>query len=113
MLLAADPVFSVHDTIRWWEALDARERGHAADFTRLFVAPGMAHCRGGPATSRFDAFTALTRWVEEGIAPDRIVATAPQGTPWPGRSRPLCPYPTVARPTGAGDPDRAESFACR
>lgn len=109
---AADPVFSLNDTIDWWNRLDARYRGRAADFTRVFAVPGMNHCRGGPGTTQFPAFDALTRWVERQEAPDRIVATAPAGTPWPGRTRPLCAHPGYARYDGAGDPERSESFAC-
>jgi feruloyl esterase len=62
----------------------------------------MNHCAGGPATDQFDAFGALVNWVEKGIAPDRIVATARVGTPWPGRTRPLCAYPAQARYAGTG-----------
>lgn len=109
---AADPVFSLRDTMRWWQRLDARYKGQAADFTRLFAVPGMNHCRGGPATSSFDAFTALTRWVEQDVAPDRIIATAPPGTPWPGRTRPLCAFPKVARYAGAGNVEQASNFTC-
>jgi len=72
----------------------------------------MGHCGGGPTTEHFDAFSALVQWVEKGVAPDRIDATAGPGTPWPGRTRPLCPYPRVARFTGTGDPERAENFTC-
>jgi feruloyl esterase len=108
---AADPVFSLNDTLEWWTGLDRRYEGRAADFTRVFAVPGMNHCRAGPGTTNFDAFTALVRWVEQGAAPNRIVATAPAGTPWPGRTRPLCPHPSFARYTG-GNPERAESFVC-
>jgi feruloyl esterase len=72
----------------------------------------MGHCGGGPGTTVFDAFTPLVNWVENGIAPDSIVATAPSGTPWPGRTRPLCPYPKQARYTGSGDINDAANFRC-
>lgn len=108
----ADGVFSTNDIVGWYEALDAAMGGKARKFARLFAVPGMGHCGGGPATSQFDAFGALVEWVEKGQAPDRIVATAPAGTPWPGRTRPLCPYPEQARYTGAGDIDDAANFVC-
>ncbi|MEJ2246676.1 MAG: tannase/feruloyl esterase family alpha/beta hydrolase, partial [Acidobacteriota bacterium] len=75
---------------------------------RLFLIPGMCHCSGGQATDRFDMLEAIMAWVEEGRAPDRIVAT---GAAFPGVSRPLCPYPLVARYKG-GDVNEADSFVC-
>ena len=73
----------------------------------------MNHCAGGPSTDQFDAFGALVNWVEKDVAPDRIVATARMGTPWPGRTRPLCAYPQRAVYKGSGSIDEAASFACR
>ena len=107
----SDGVFSPLDTIRWYEAVD-RRMGHAEDFIRLFLVPGMGHCSGGPSTDSFSPFTALVNWVENGVAPDRIIATAPAGTPWPGRTRPLCAYPTQARYSGNGSIEDAASFVC-
>jgi feruloyl esterase len=79
----------------------------------VFPVPGMNHCAGGPATDQFDAFSALVAWVEKGTAPDQIVAKAGPNTPWPGRTRPLCAYPKVARYKGAGSLEDAASFECR
>ena len=112
----SDPVFSILDTIDWWNALDKLNRangGRAADFARLFAVPGMNHCAGGPSTDQFDAFGALVNWVEKGVAPDRIAATARMGTPWPGRTRPLCVYPAEARYKGAGSIEDMDNFACQ
>jgi pimeloyl-ACP methyl ester carboxylesterase len=110
---ASDGVFSVRDTIRWYEGVNAAADGRAGDFARLFVVPGMGHCVGGPATDRFDAFGAIVEWVEAGVAPDQIVATASPASPFPGRSRPLCPYPQQSRYRGAGSIESASSFVCR
>jgi feruloyl esterase len=83
----------------------------------------MGHSRGGPATDQFDGLTALVDWVEKGIAPERIVATARGAgnaggvntevpSTWSAtRTRPLCPYPLVTR-YKSGDPELASSFAC-
>ena len=121
---ASDGVFSVDDTTDWYDALAAANGGNAAAFARVFRVPGMNHGSGGIATDQFDALAALVDWVEFGVAPDRIVATARgAGNPggenpelpaeWaPDRTRPLCPYPAVARYDGSGDPERAESFTC-
>jgi hypothetical protein len=102
----SDPVFSANDTIAWWNAVDRGDRGHAADFVRVFPIPGMNHCGGGPATDRFDGLGALEHWVLDHQAPQAIPASAGPDTPWPGRERPLCPYPSRAVPAGSG-------FACR
>jgi feruloyl esterase len=121
----SDAVFSVHSSTAWFRALDAAHAGTAAQFARVFPVPGMAHCAFGPATDQFDAITPLVRWVEEGVAPERIIATArgpgnagpvnaelPAG--WaPNRTRPLCPYPQVARFIPGGNVEDADSFACR
>lgn len=120
---AADPVFSAADTATWYEGLNANYNGHADSFARYFLVPGMGHSRGGPATDQMDGLTAIVNWVEKGQAPDRIIATA-RGTGNAGgvnaevpadwsaaRTRPLCPYPLVAR-YKAGDKEAAASFAC-
>jgi feruloyl esterase len=81
-------------------------------FYRLFMAPGMAHCGGGPGPNSFDMQAALELWVERGIAPDEIVAThSTNGVI--DRLRPLCPYPKVAVYKGTGDTNDAANFVCR
>jgi len=111
----SDTSFSVKDTIDYYQALDSTNGGKAADFTRLFVVPGMNHCSGGPATDQFDTLTPLVDWVEKGVAPDSIVATASN----PGyfnvaaRTRPLCPYPKQSRYKGSGDINLASNFTCQ
>ncbi|MBV8906555.1 MAG: tannase/feruloyl esterase family alpha/beta hydrolase [Acidobacteriia bacterium] len=109
----SDPVFSIKDTMNWWNAVNRVNSGHAADFVRLFAVPGMNHCSGGPATDQFDAFGALVRWVEKGTAPDTIVATAGPNSPWPGRTHPLCAYPKQAHFKGSGSIEEAGNFICR
>jgi feruloyl esterase len=82
-----------------------------ADFYRLFMVPGMFHCRGGIGTDRFDALTPLVNWVEGGAAPDRIPAARVENGEVT-RTRPLCPYPQVAEYTGSGSTDDAANFVC-
>jgi feruloyl esterase len=108
----SDPVFSIKDTMNWWTELNRINNGRVEDFVRLFAVPGMNHCAGGPATDQFDAFTGLVNWVEKASVPDRIVATAGNGSPWPGRTRPLCPYPRQARYKGTGSIEDAANFVC-
>lgn len=110
---AADPVFSLADTVDWWNALNKAEAGRAANFARVYAVPGMNHRGGGPSTDQFDAFAALVEWVEKGTAPDRIIATARAATMWPGRTRPLCPYPQRARYSASGSIEDAANFECR
>lgn len=108
----SDPVFSVNDTVAWYREVDERNAGKAADFVRVFPVPGMAHCSGGPATDQFNAFEALVKWVEQGVAPGQLMATAGPMSPWPGRSRPICAYPKVGRYDGKGSIEDASSFRC-
>jgi feruloyl esterase len=83
------------------------------EFARLFMLPGVNHCGGGPGTSVIDAFSPVVDWVENGKAPATILGTAPAtGNPFPGRTRPLCPYPAYARYKGAGSIELADSFEC-
>jgi feruloyl esterase len=106
----SDPIFSALETVDYMQDVTATVgAGKASDAVRLFLVPGMNHCGGGPATDRFDSLTPLIDWVENGNAPDRIAAT---GASLPGRTRPLCPYPTYARYSGSGDPESASSFVC-
>lgn len=109
----SDPVFSVDDDIAWLTEVNKVNKGKASDFVRLFAIPGMNHCQGGPATDRFDAFTALVNWVEKKAPPEKIMASAGLGTPWPNRTRPLCPYPEYAKYKGTGSIEDAANFVCR
>ena len=65
---------------------------------------------GGPATDQFDSLTALEKWVEQGEAPRSIMAT---GRAFPGRTRPLCPYPQYAAYNASGDPLDGKNFTCK
>jgi len=113
----SDGVFSFNSTAAWIEKLKSNAP-EADSFARLFAVPGMNHCKSGPATDRFDALSALVAWAEKGQAPDTILATVSPDNKevpadWsPTRTRPLCPWPKVARYVG-GDKEKAESFACR
>jgi feruloyl esterase len=81
-------------------------------FYRLFMAPGMAHCGGGPGPNTFDMQAALEQWVERGTAPERIIAThSVNGIV--DRARPLCPYPQRAFYRGSGDTNDAARFVCK
>ncbi len=108
----SDPVFSIEDTVAWYREVDQRSGGKAGAFVRVFPVPGMAHCAGGPATDQYNVFDALVAWVEKAKAPESILATAGPMSPWPGRTRPLCPYPKVAHFQGHGSLEEAANFRC-
>jgi feruloyl esterase len=81
-------------------------------WVRLFMVPGMGHCSGGEGPNEFDTLTAMERWVEQGTPPAQIVASHRAGGRV-DRTRPLCPYPQVARYSGSGSSDEAANFSCR
>jgi feruloyl esterase len=81
-------------------------------WARLFMAPGMAHCAGGEGPNTFDEITAMEQWVEKGKAPDQIIASHSTSGKI-DRTRPLCPYPKVARYQGTGSHDEAANFTCQ
>ena len=84
----------------------------APNWIRLFMVPGMAHCTGGEGPDTFDKVSLLERWVEKGEAPARVIA-AHSTAGKVDRTRPLCPYPQIARYNGAGSIDQASNFTCR
>ncbi|MGH8446406.1 MAG: tannase/feruloyl esterase family alpha/beta hydrolase [Solimonas sp.] len=119
----ADAAIPPQSTIEYYEAVKAKLGTETTEgFMRLYMAPGMAHCLGGPGPSDFDALGALDEWVDQKKAPASLIAARyesdfagllglPKGDPL--RTRPLCPYPQVARYKGTGSIDRAENFSCR
>jgi feruloyl esterase len=107
----ADQILQPLMGVQYYEAAVARNGPHTADFFRLFMVPGMTHCTGGNGTDHFDSLTALIDWVEGNRAPDSMLATHLTGNQVV-RSRPLCPYPEVARYSGQGSIDEAANFRC-
>jgi feruloyl esterase len=104
----SDPVVPPGDTVAYYETVSKiHGEKQTRESFRLFLAPGMGHCGGGPGPNQFDALAALDEWVTKGVAPERIVAR--NG----GRTRPLCAYPQVAVYRGSGSIDDAASFDCR
>jgi hypothetical protein len=98
--------------IDYYEKAVAANGADTPDFFRLFMVPGMFHCRGGVGPDRLDGLTALINWVENGTAPATITASQMADGKLV-RTRPLCPYPQVARYSGTGSPDDAANFACK
>ena len=81
-------------------------------WVRLFMAPGMAHCAGGEGPDTFDELSAMEQWVEKGKAPDQMIASHSTNGKI-DRTRPLCPYPQIAKYQGAGSQDEAANFTCK
>ena len=81
------------------------------DWMRLYMMPGVGHCRGGVGPDQANFLAALERWVESDIAPDRITASKVTNGRV-GMTRPLCAYPEVAKWTGVGSTNDAENFMC-
>jgi hypothetical protein len=126
----SDPALVPTATVNYYENVVAKMgQKQTAGFVRLYMVPGMNHCALGPGPNSFGAapergadpnfsmFAALERWVEKGVAPDKIIATKYKidGNPASGvvRTRPLCPYPQVAQYTGSGSTDEAANFVCK
>ena len=84
-------------------------RKRTEDFFRLFLVPGVHHGGGGPGLTEFDALTALQDWVEKGRAPEKLIALR-SANGVVERSRPVFPYPILARYSGMGNPQQADSF---
>jgi hypothetical protein len=107
----ADPQLNPRVGVEYYEQVVEKMGDSTGDFFRLFMVPGMFHCGGGVGTSVFDAATPVVKWVEEGSAPAKIEAKrVVEGKVV--RTRPLCPYPQVARYQGSGSIDEAASFRC-
>ena len=108
-----DPVVPPQDTTAYYDAVSKVMGGYdkTRDFFRLFMAPGMGHCAGGPGPNQFDALTALEQWVEKGVAPETLLASHGNNGKV-DRTRPLCAYPQVARYKGTGSIDEAANFSC-
>lgn len=83
----------------------------APEWIRLFMIPGMGHCTGGEGPDTFDKIGVMEQWVEHGKAPTEIVASH-RTAGKVDRTRPLCPYPAVARYKGSGSIDEAMNFSC-
>ncbi len=109
----ADQLIAPQNSVNYYQ--NVVDAAGGADKTaasiRLFMVPGMAHCRGGDGTDDFDKMTVIEQWVEKGQAPEQIPASH-RTAGKVDRTRPLCPYPQVAKYKGSGSTDDAANFAC-
>jgi feruloyl esterase len=107
----ADPLLSAYNSIAYREAVAARMGADTGAFYRLFMVPGVEHCRGGPGTDQFDLLGSVIAWRERGVAPDQVIASG-RVAAGGSRTRLLCPHPQVARYDGSGNSDDAASYRC-
>jgi feruloyl esterase len=107
----ADPALAPFMGVDYYEKVEEQMGASTQDFFRLFMVPGMFHCRGGVGVSTFDPVTPLVQWVEKSTPPDKILGARVVDDKVV-RTRPLCPYPQVAKYKGSGSIDDASSFAC-
>ena len=105
----SDPGPSPIGTSDYYRAVQRRSAGSSATGVRLFMAPGVEHCGGGPGADRPDTLAALESWVEKGQAPQTVITTRLDGK----LTRPLCPYPSVAVYKGSGDANAPQSYRCK
>ena len=108
----SDPWFSPLDTFGYYKDMAQANGGLDAvsKWSQFYFVPGMGHCGGGQALDQFDLLTPLVNWTEKGTVPVSATAT---GKSFPGRSRPLCPYPNHAQYKGSGNTEDASNFECR
>ena len=118
----ADAALTPLGSIQYYENVRSRLGAKTTgELMRFYLAPGMAHCLGGPGPNDFDMLHELEQWVEHKKAPDVVIASKYAtdyarllGFP-PGealRTRPLCPYPKTAKWKGSGSTDEAVNFEC-
>jgi feruloyl esterase len=103
-----DTTITPENTVLYYESILAKMGRNQGDFVRLFMVPGMAHCRGGDGPNTFDTIGTMEAWREKGVAPAQMTGFNPQS----GLSRPLCAYPQVARYKGTGSMKEASNWSC-
>jgi feruloyl esterase len=104
----ADTAITPLNTVEYYASVVQKMGNGATDFTRLFMVPGMGHCRGGDGPDTFDTIGTLEKWREKDVAPTTIAATNKNS----GLSRPLCAYPQYAKYKGTGELEDAANWSC-
>jgi hypothetical protein len=122
-----DPAISPWSTIAYYQNVQkAMGDAQVSEFLRLYMVPGMEHCGGGPGPAafgqhgipttggpKFGVFDALVDWVEKGVPAENVIATKYSPDNKVTMTRPLCPYPAVAKYNGNGDTNDAANFTCK
>jgi feruloyl esterase len=104
----ADTGITPENTVLYYESVLNKMGRTQGDFVRLFMVPGMGHCRGGDGPNTFDTVGTLEAWREKGVTPSQMTGFNPQS----GLSRPICAYPQVPRYKGTGSLKEASNWSC-
>jgi feruloyl esterase len=108
-----DPLISPGDTVNYYERVqDTVGAANLRRSMRLYMVPGMNHCRGGEGPDDFDMQPVIEQWLEKQKAPEAVIASRITNGKVE-RTRPLCPYPQVAVWKGSGSIDDAANFVCK
>jgi len=103
-----DTGITPENTVYYYESVREEMGADQEDWMRLFLVPGMGHCRGGPGVDTFDTLATLEQWRERDVAPSLMLGTNRQT----GMARPICAYPSSAKYDGSGDLKDAANWAC-
>ncbi len=110
----ADNMVPPRRTIAYYEDAAKLTKTDPNGFFRLFMIPGMSHCAGGPGADTFDKLALIDSWVTTGQPPQSFAAShVDQATATVTRTHRICAFPAVAKWDGTGDPNKAESYACK
>jgi feruloyl esterase len=107
-----DTAISPSSTVNYYNSVLAKMGAKQDNWIRLFMIPGMGHCRGGPGPNQVNYMGALERWRESGVSPDHLEAFHVTNNRV-DIARPLCPYPQVAQYKGIGSTNDAANFVCK
>jgi len=103
-----DTTITPENTVLYYGSVLNKMGQNQGDFVRLFMVPGMAHCRGGDGPNTFDTIGTLEAWREKNVTPTQMMGFNPQSN----LSRPLCAYPQVAQYKGSGNLKDASNWSC-
>ena len=103
-----DTTITPENTVLYYENVLGTMKGNQADFVRLFMVPGMAHCRGGDGPDTFDSIGTMETWREKSVTPTQMTGFNPRSS----LSRPICAFPQVAQYKGKGNRKDAANWSC-
>jgi hypothetical protein len=121
-----DPAISPWNSIAYYQSVQKKMGDkETASFLELYMVPGMEHCVGGPGPAAFGQlgipttggpkygiFDALVDWVEKDVPAKTVIGTKYSSDKKVELTRPLCPYPQLAKYKGTGDTNEAANFVC-
>jgi feruloyl esterase len=103
-----DTTITPENTVLYYESVLGKMKGNQGDFVRLFMVPGMAHCRGGDGPNTFDTIGTMESWREKNVTPTQMMGFNPASS----LSRPICSYPQAPKYKGSGNIKDASNWSC-